>query len=276
MRISALILAAVVLSLGAGRSAFAEDLEPADEPRHGGWQFEVTPYVWLPETHGTVGADGLTADVDVGFDDVFDLLGDGDLLALMGHFEARKGKLALFTDQIGVVIDTEADGKIFRDRIKADAEADLDLVTVELGAAYRLLERKHFVYEALAGIRYTHAHIGVGVELDAAVGERSRSQDASQDFVDPFIGGRGAVPIGAGVSLVFRGDVGGFGAGSELAWVVLGGLRYDLPWRAGAAGFSLFGGYKVYDVDYENGAGGGKRKVDVQMRGPALGVTITF
>jgi hypothetical protein len=139
---------------------------------------------------------GLSADVDIGFDDVFDLLGDGELFAMMGHFEARHGRLALFTDALGVVVDVEADGKIVRDRVDADAEADFDLASIELGAAYRILERERFTFEMLAGARYTHAHTGIDLDLSAEIGERDGEKDSSHDFVDPFIGGRGSTRRG--------------------------------------------------------------------------------
>jgi hypothetical protein len=266
------MLIAILVAVGLASAGAADEGDVAAEPRHGGWEFEVTPYLWLPETHGTITVHDRSADLDISLGDVFDLLGAGDLIGGMGHFEARKGKLALFTDAMGVVINDDAHGKILRDRVDVDVEADFDMAMVELGAAYRLLEHGRFALEGLAGARYTYAFTGVEVK----VGEGDRSRDASQEFVDPFFGIRGAIRLADQWSFVVRSDVGGFGAGSQLAWTVLGGFRWDIPRKLGSAQPSLFAGYKVYDVDYENGAGGDKHQIDVQLRGPALGVTFTF
>ena len=102
----------IAILLALAPIAAAEDLSAGDQQRHGGWVFEVTPYFWLPETHGTITVRDRSADLDIDFGDVFDLLGDGNLIGGMGHFEARKDRLALFVDSMGVVIDNAADGKI--------------------------------------------------------------------------------------------------------------------------------------------------------------------
>jgi hypothetical protein len=78
------------------------------------------------------------------------------------------------------------------------------------------------------------------------------------------------------LSFQVRADVGGFGAGSDLAWSLLGAFRYDTPWKLGHADVGLTAGYKVYDVDYSAGAGGEERDFHLQMRGPVLGVAFTF
>jgi hypothetical protein len=270
-RLRAAATAIAILLALAPIAAAAEDLS-GDQQRHGGWVFEATPYFWLPETHGTITVRDRSADLDIGFDDVFDLLGDGNLIGGMGHFEARKDRLAFFVDSQGVVINNDAHGKILRDRVDVDLTVDFDMAILELGAAYRLLEHGRFILEGLAGARYTYVYANVELDTDNGGGSR----DTSENVVDPFFGIRGAARLADRWSFVVRSDVGGFGAGSQLAWTVLGGLRWELPWKAGSAGMTAFMGYKVYDLDFENGAGGTKREINVQMRGPALGMTFTF
>ncbi len=55
------------------------------------WQFEISPYLFATSLDGTTGADGVTADVDASFDDLFDNLDS----AFMFMFEARNLKLDL-------------------------------------------------------------------------------------------------------------------------------------------------------------------------------------
>jgi hypothetical protein len=250
----------------------AAGVDAEDQQPHGGWVFEATPYLWLPEMDGTITVRDRSADLEVGFGDVFELLGDGNLIGGMGHFEARKGRFAVFVDSAGVVVNSGAEGRILRDRVDIDVEVDFDMALVEVGGAYRLLEHRCFFLEGLAGARYTYVY--AGIELD--VGDTDGGRNTTEHVVDPFFGIRGAVQLADRWSFVVRSDVGGFGAGSQLAWTVLGGLRWDLPWRVGSAGMTAFMGYKVYDLDFENGSGDTKRGIDIQMRGPALGMTFAF
>ncbi len=76
------------------------------------------------------------------------------------------------------------------------------------------------------------------------------------------------------LSLVFRGDIGGFGVGSDLTWNVAGLLLYD---------FDLFGmdasvatGYRALYQDFEDGSGANKFAYDVTTQGPILGMVIRF
>ena len=77
-------------------------------------------------------------------------------------------------------------------------------------------------------------------------------------------------------SLLFRGDIGGFGAGSQLAWSLLAGFRYETPWSVGPARLNAFAAYKVYDFDYESGSGSARRAIAEEYRGPALGLGAAF
>lgn len=83
----------------ASSPAVAADLgyaEPAPLPSQ--WQFNFTPYAWMINVNGNVTARGHTADVNADF---FQILEKSDsLMALMGYFEARKGRVALFTDVV--------------------------------------------------------------------------------------------------------------------------------------------------------------------------------
>ena len=38
------------------------------------WEFRLTPYAWLTAIDGTTGPQGFPAEIDAGFDDIFDVL----------------------------------------------------------------------------------------------------------------------------------------------------------------------------------------------------------
>ncbi len=73
------------------------------------------------------------------------------------------------------------------------------------------------------------------------------------------------------LSLGVRGDVGGFGVGSDLTWIVIPGIAYQLSPR-----FTLKAGYRIYNVDVEEGSGANKFEFDIEQEGPILGLTIHF
>jgi hypothetical protein len=253
---------------GVGQASGGE----AETRAHDGWRFQVVPYLWLPSVHGDEDIGDFGADLDVGDGDVFESLFDGDVLGGMAHFEARHGKVSLFLDAMGATVRSDEDGTIARRPV--DVRASLDFVAVELGAAYRVVEveRHTFSTDVLAGGRYNH----VFGEIEGEGEEVERSRDASADFVDPFIGARFAVGLIDELSFGVRGDVGGFGAGSDLAWTLVGTLRYRLPWTLAGTEMSVIAGYKVYDLDYTAGARGRERTFDLQARGPIFGWAFSF
>jgi hypothetical protein len=72
-------------------------------------------------------------------------------------------------------------------------------------------------------------------------------------------------------NLILRGDIGGFGVGSDLTWNLVGLVDFK-PWKH----VSLFGGYRALYQDYEDGSGVNEFKFDATMHGPILGLNITW
>lgn len=72
-------------------------------------------------------------------------------------------------------------------------------------------------------------------------------------------------------SYTLRGDSGGFGVGSNLAWQGIGTLRWQASDRVGA-----LGAYRYIDMDYESDDRSVDFKYDMSMSGPALGLVFTF
>jgi hypothetical protein len=74
---------------------------------------------------------------------------------------------------------------------------------------------------------------------------------------------------------VLRGDVGGFGAGSDFSWHVLAVYNYQLcvteSYRLDA-----YAGYRALSVDYSEGAGTSRYEYDAVQHGPLMGMTLRF
>jgi hypothetical protein len=82
-------------SLGADLGPGASYVEPlAADP----WTFSFTPYGWFTGINGNVTARGHTVDVDESFIDIAEK--SNSFAALMGYFEARKGRFGFFTDAV--------------------------------------------------------------------------------------------------------------------------------------------------------------------------------
>lgn len=98
---------------------------------------------------------------------------------------------------------------------------------------------------------------------------------ASVDWVDPFVGAVIRHELAPGQNLVLRGDIGGFGAGSQFSWNVLAAYSFEICKQEGVTYSGIFG-YRLLDVDYEQGSGRTKYEYDVLQHGPLSGLTIAF
>ena len=74
--------------------------------------------------------------------------------------------------------------------------------------------------------------------------------------------------------MLFAGDVGGFGVGSDLAWSAMGLLGYK--WQGAGLEWAVLAGYKALYQDYTTGSGTRRFVWDVTMHGPVLGLSIRF
>jgi hypothetical protein len=114
------------------------------------------------------------------------------------------------------------------------------------------------------------------ITLQGDRGRFGRFASSTSQWVDPFVGGRFTVPLVGELDLMFRGDIGGFGAGSELAWNLIGGFQYALPWQPWGARTSVVAVYKALSFDHEAGSGADAVTTDLDLRGPALGLMVAF
>jgi hypothetical protein len=87
----------------------------------------------------------------------------------------------------------------------------------------------------------------------------------TKEWVDPFVGLRGRFNLTDRFYLTARGDVGGFGVGSDLAWNLFGALGYQWSNRC-----STELGYRHLVVDYRDGG----FVYDTKTSGLFMGLTI--
>ena len=220
------------------------------------WSHDFAPYVWGAAMSGTTGVGGVMAETSLSFEDIL-----GDLeFGFMGVYRATRDRCSVTVDVIymGLGYTERGPGGLLT------TETDMDQIGLEAGVGYALSER----FSIVGGLRY--------VELDTEVDVSSPlgsvlSVREEQHWIDPVIGAEYSMPLADHWSLLLRGDVGGFGVGSNFAWQGLAILRWQLSPRFGAAL-----AYRYLDMDYEDGRGDDSFKYDMAMLGPALGLVFTF
>jgi hypothetical protein len=216
----------------------------AEETDH--WTFDVSVYGLAPSMSGNVAVKGIPANVDIGFDKIWDNLNFG----AMGNARVGYGPWALSTDVI--YMNVEGD----KDPFSLQVKQWMVLPALE----YRV----HRQITVFAGAQYN----SISLELDGPLG---RNPSGTQDWWDPVVGTQLSLPLGKRFSLNVRGDIGGFGLGSDLTWQAFPHVNWQF-----AQWGSLQLGYRWIYADYETGSGLNRFKYDILTQGPQLGITFTF
>lgn len=228
----------------------------AAAPAHAeGWTHEIAPYMWGAAMSGTTGVADVEADVSMSFGDILSNLD----LGFMGAYRGTNDKFEITLDTIYMSLG--ADGKGPNGLLKADAT--MDQGALEADAGYRVSER----FTVYGGLRYND--IQSDVKVTGPLGTHKAS--LSENWVDPVIGAHYTLPINDKWSTTLKGDVGGFGVGSDFAWQGMLSVR----WQSTPT-FGVLAAYRYIDMNYENGKGANYFKYDMAMSGPALGVVFTF
>lgn len=246
---------ALALALGsASQAALAEG---------GEWQQTLVFYGMGAALDGDAQIGDLSVPVDVSISELFDALEFG----AMGAYRADNGTWSFTVDAtyMGLGGTSEAD----RGLVKGDL--DLDQTTLMGTAGRRWTEH----LEALFSLAYfdlsTDLKVTTIAPVSGAVTVRTASVDAS--WVDPMLGLHYSLPFRDDWRFNLRGDVGGFGIGSDLSYQLFANVR----WQSGS-GFGAVFGYRLIGFDYEDGGKGspGYQHFDLTEQGPLLGITYTF
>jgi hypothetical protein len=207
------------------------------------WHFAVSPYLWFPGVHGTIGALGRDVSVHAT---------PGDLLSnfrfgLMGAFEARYKRIVLPLDLMWIRLEDDK-ALPFPNLMatKAKLTGSELLLTPKIG--YRLLDEKRIKIDALTGFRYWH----FSENLKFVPSNLNLNFSGSQNLVDPLVGGRVQLGLTPKIVANVLGDVGGWGTGSQLEYQVAGVLGYKIKPK-----WTLQAGYRYLSIDYRNSNHGG-------------------
>jgi len=248
---SSALLAALASCLLVPSAAHADDSA-------GGWRNTVVIYGMGAAIDGTAQIGPVTVPVDVGISDVFDALEFGAMAAW--RIENDTWSFTADTTFMGLGGSGTTEGGLLR------GEMDVDQFTLMGTAGRRLTDR----LELLFGFAYVD--LSTDLKVSGTAGEVVDQQaSADADWIDPTIGLRYSAPLGDAWRLNLRGDIGGFGIGSDFMWQALATAQWRFSDTAGV----IFG-YRAIGFDYEQGKDQNYQHYDLIEQGPVVGVTISF
>ncbi len=231
-----------------------------------GWTFEVTPYLWGAGMSGTVSMNnrpsaGLV--VEQSLSDILKVLE----FALMGSFEARKGRWGAFTDGVYFKVGDEGTLTGKQGFTSLTASATLAQQMYSLAGSYRVGQGRSPI-DVFGGLRYASIGWDVDVEVSLpSVTPNERFFSETKSWVDPYLGARVEQPLGTRWSLSAYADVGGFGVGSRLATQGMATVRFAFtPGILGNLGF------RVVTDDYDKDG----FTYDMMNGGAVLGVSFRW
>jgi hypothetical protein len=288
------VLAPLCIVAGFSSVGWAADLTPdpptplLEAPVAPGWTYRFVPYGWLTSMKGTQTVRGRATKVDASFIDIVEK--SDTLAALMGTFEARNGPFALYSDLVWSKVGIE--GGNVRTRTPAPGitgtvgrtlALDVQMAIVEVGATYEVARSGSLAFDVLGGARYWYQEADLSFDVVRSidigdlerVGGRAFARSGSVDWLDPVIGVRVRYAVAPGQELFLRGDIGGFGLGSDFSWQAIGGYGFDFGSYNGVT-FSGVIGYRALSVDYAEGEGRRRYEFDIVQHGPVLGVSMRW
>lgn len=219
------------------------------------WSYFVEPYLLFPNMSGTVGlADLPEVTIDASTNEIFGNLKMGAML----YAEASNDKWAIGSDIIYMSL---AQG-------------------LKPGSRYLSGEvtAKQFAWE-VAGLRKVTPWLELGVggilnSLKSGVdasrnliggGTTTVNKSLTKTWFDPMLITRIKSNTGEKFIYQFRGEIGGFGIGSDLAWQMQAVAGYQFSQL-----FSITGGYRIISLDYETGSGQDYFNYNIDTSGPTV------
>lgn len=293
---AACTVAAVCWSTFSFAADVAAPVVKAPPPEPAMWTYVVTPYVWMPSIDGTSTIKGRSIDVDATFIDLLHRQIPKELFGLMGTLEARKGQVSIWTDLVYMKVGASDSAARSRNvhpnvggSLAASASVKFEMFIAEAAIAHELWHARgaapgsatsidvygggRFWWQKAEGSLALTAGLNIA---DLAITEgRAIANSGDVTWFDPLVGLRLRHHFSPGTELVVRGDVGGFGAGSNISWQAMGYLNWEFA-RTQRASWNAMLGYRALYVDFEKGAGNTLYEYDMLTHGPVIGVTARF
>lgn len=227
------------------------------------WNFLTDVYLMFPYMDGETGIGNIiTAPVDASPGDIFNKL----KIAGMLYFEAQTGKWAITSDFVYMKLNQEVTPGKFLESGDVTAK---ELIW-EPAVLYGLLP---FLDMGVGG-RLTN----IATEIDVrhfvpGIGNPTEqvTESASKTWFDPILIARLKGNIKDKWLFQLRGDVGGFGLGSDLTWQLQAYAGYRFT-----KSFQLTAGYRILSIDYDKGEDLERFVFNVDEFGPVIRLGFNF
>lgn len=214
------------------------------------WHFLIEPYLMFPGMKGETTVRQLPAtEVDADAGDIFSNLKFGAML----YLEATNNNWTITTDFL--YMDLEQDATT--NAVISGGDVSMKEVALEFAGLKRVTPWLD------AGIAARIVKLEAGLDLETIGGNRSGSR--SKTWVDPVIVFRSQGTIQEKWLLQLRGDLGGFGIGSDFTWQIQAnaGYRFSKLFQASI-------GYRILAIDYDKGDESDRFMYDVNTFGPMV------
>lgn len=231
--------------------AFAQE-ESADRK----WKFLVEPYLMFPTMSGESGIRELPLiNVDASTSDIFSHLDFG----AMFYLEARTDNWAIGSDFVYMKLSQDVE----RSTLINSGKIEMKQMIWEVSGLYQVLP----FFEAGMGLRMNNISMAADISRNVVGGGTAVLANAenTEFWIDPVIIARLSETINDTWQFQFRGDIGGFGIGSDLTWQLQAYVGYRFSKL-----FQTTIGYRIIGMDYDKGTGANRFRYDMNTSGPLI------
>jgi hypothetical protein len=234
----------------------AQEPEKAKE-----WHFLTDLYLMFPYMDGEAGIGNLiTVPVDANPGDIFSKL----KMAAMLYFEAHNDKWAITSDLVYMNLNQE----VTPGTLLHSGDVTAKQLVWEPAVLYRFFS----FLELGAGVRLNNISTDIDVRRNVIpAGTEQVTASGSKTWFDPILIARITAEIKDKWLFQFRGDLGGFGVGSDFTWQLQAYTGYRFSKL-----FQLTAGYRVLGTDYDKGADEERFIFNVKEFGPVIRFGFNF
>ena len=234
----------------------AQESEPENS-----WHFLAEPYLMFPYMSGETGiGNNLILPVEASPGDIFSKLQMGAML----YLEAQTDKWAITSDLVYMNLNQEITPGI----LIHDGSVTAKQLIWEAAGFYRLTR----CLEVGLGGRVNYVQTSVDASVNVIPdGTEPISGRHHKTWFDPIIIARFMTDIKDKWLFQFRGDLGGFGVGSNFTWQLQGYVGYRFTKL-----FQLSAGYRFLSTDYSSGEGRKEFIFNVNEFGPVVRFGFNF
>ena len=226
------------------------------------WHIILEPYLMMPNMHGTCGLGTLPdAEVDEDPGDIFSHVQIGAML----YMELYKGPWAISSDFTYMRLGEDIVGK--------NGILSGEATMKQLGWEVAVLRKLKPWLEAGLALQLNSIGADLDLLINTSGSTQQRSRSLTETWADPSFVARIKTPLSQNHKWLFqfRGNIGGFGIGSDLYWQLQAYFGYRFSKL-----FLLSAGYRVIGVDYEKGSGEDRFKYDMTTFGPVVRLGFNF